>query len=95
MPCMLPLTFTAATLAFSMLTLVGCQSKQSISENRQQEITRLQNQWNSVVATSMADCPTNRKTLEEPKTPKCLAEDQKAHEIEEKLKQLTAAQAAE
>ena len=85
----------AAALTFSLLTLTGCQSKQSVSENRQQEITRLQNQWNSLLATSMTDCPTNPKTLEEPKTPQCLAEDRKAHEIEEKLKQLTAAQAAE
>ena len=88
-------TFTAAALALFVCTLAGCQSKQSISENRQQEITRLQNQWNSLVATSMADCPTNPRTLEEPKTPKCLAEDRKAHEIEQRLKQLTAEQAAE
>ena len=95
MPRSLQLDFATAIVTFSMLTLVGCQSKQSISDYRQQEITRLQNQWNSVVATSMADCPTNPKTLEEPKTPKCLAEDRKAHEIEEKLKLLTAEKAAE
>ena len=82
-------------LLIATLTLAGCQSKKSVSETRQQEITRLNNQWNSLVAVSMTDCPANPKTLEEPKTPKCLAEDKKAHEIEQKLVQLTAQQAAE
>lgn len=93
---------SAVALTVILGTLAGCQSKeakveskQSASENRQKEITRLQNQWNSVLATSVADCPTNPRTLQEPKTPECLGLDQKAHEIEEKLKKLTAEQAAE
>ena len=93
---------SAAALTAILLTLAGCQnkeakveSKQSASEDRQKEITRLQNQWNSVVATSMSDCPMNPKTLKEPNTPTCLAEHRKAQEIQAKLKQLAAEQAAE
>lgn len=93
---------SAVALTVILGTLAGCQSKeakveskQSASENRQKEITRLQNQWNSVVATSIADCPTTLKMLEGPKTPECIGLHRKAQEIEAKLKQLVAEQAAE
>ena len=86
---------TTCILLISLAAISGCKSKQSISETRQQEITRLQNQWNSLLATYIADCPSDPKTLESPHTPKCLGELQKSHNIEQKLKTLTEQQAAE
>ena len=75
----------AIALAAAALALAGCQSPEAKVESKQEQLKHLQDQWNALIGTYMADCPGSYASSQ---PPKCVAEQKKEREIESKIQAL-------
>ena len=86
----------AAALAVATLALTGCQSKEVKIESKQDQLKHLQDQWNAIQNTYLADCPlANMQTGEPNKSQHCKQLLAKSTSVQDRMKELSRQIAAE
>ena len=87
---------TTAALAAATLALAGCQNPAVKVESKQEQLKHLQDQWNAIQSTYLADCPlADMRTGEPNKSPHCQQMLVKSTSVQKQMTEISRQIAAE